>query len=487
MASWEAVVQPFDDGEAGCDWSKVGRDVAKEHGTVIVLLGNDPQTHTVLGDPSRKEGDLKGISSYLNRRVWELDETKRVTVEELMRSDPKSWPSSRAEAKARGAGKSADSLGTNTRTIRGACRFIEYSESTEAGLKASDIVELEDGTQIDWFLWEGDRPRIHSYAARSGYVAVLYKNELYDVTDHAATFRSFGIAEASVRQRVWIVVRPPEFCEDTGRTGIYPRTDRNGLLIQGGDRAGDSLPIHDWAAQFVERMPEALMEANRSARTGDEGSVTDRSWRERLAGQFGKLWRIPRFRAATKGDSSVTPEVPGGQPRKAPKKRRPGSRSGGGKGGMTGESSSGSRPGPRTAVRNRLAGAIPHFRHVRADSMDDSGHLAAWQPNDPEHPEGVVLINIEHPVLEAEVERWTSMYAPSQAEQVASEVRQAYGELAVAKVAHSEQLAAILPRDVIETELRSGAAMTMALLGLMGADAMLSNRLKFRVGRRRTG
>jgi hypothetical protein len=119
--------------------------------------------------------------------------------------------------------------------------------------------------------------------------------------------------------------------------------------------------------------------------------------------------------------------------------------------------------------------------------MDDSGHLAAWQPNDPEHPEGVVLINIEHPVLEAEVERWTSMYAPSQAEQVASEVRQAYGELAVAKVAHSEQLAAILPRDVIEADLRSGAAMTMALLGLMGADAMLSNRLKFRVGRRRTG
>ena len=36
------VVEPFDDEEAGCDWSKVGRDVAEEHGTVIVLLGQRP-------------------------------------------------------------------------------------------------------------------------------------------------------------------------------------------------------------------------------------------------------------------------------------------------------------------------------------------------------------------------------------------------------------------------------------------------------------
>ena len=51
----------------------------------------------------------------------------------------------------------------------------------------------------------------------------------------------------------------------------------------------------------------------------------------------------------------------------------------------------------------RSAGGLPTYRMAREDQFDHNGMLAAWSPNDPEHPEGVVLINADHRVLEDEV------------------------------------------------------------------------------------
>src|SRR5205807_6411669 len=51
----EGVYDPYDDPVHGCDWSKVKPDWIDKHGTVIVLLGNNPTAHTVQGDPGRDE------------------------------------------------------------------------------------------------------------------------------------------------------------------------------------------------------------------------------------------------------------------------------------------------------------------------------------------------------------------------------------------------------------------------------------------------
>ena len=483
----ESVVKPFEDPEHGCDWSQVGRDWVGEHGTVVVLLGNDPRTDTVEGDPSRPEKDIKGISAYLNRRIWEIPAGTEVHVEELMQSERSMWPRDRKEASARGRGVRTGVMGTQVRQIQGAQHYIEYSGNSNGRLASRGTVPLSDGTEVDWFLWENDRPRVDSYAAISGYTAVLYRNELYDVSDHQATFRSFGITESSVRSRVWLVVRPPEYCERTGRRGIYPRTDRNGLLIQGGLRAGEPLPIHEWAAGFCDQMPDELMDAIRAARAGGSGTIRDAKWRDRLADRFGRLWRISRLRARKSGELTVKPEKPGTQTTSRPTPPRSGSGTSGGSGATGGKPVIGTRRGPAPAVRTKVAGGIPTFRRVRADEMDNPGLLAAWQAHDPEHPEGVVLINVEHPVLESEIDRWRDVYPPSKAEEVKEEVLQVYGELAVSKVAHSEYLKSVLPREVVENELRSGTALTMALLGLMGADSLLAGRLAGRVGRRKLG
>lgn len=479
----DAVVFPFDDPVSGCDWSRVKPEWIGEHGTVIVLLGDSPSRSTVLGDPNREEDDIKGISSYLNRRIWEIPAGVQVTVEELMHSDPRRWPVSAAESGRRGGGSNPNSLGVIHRSIQGALHFIRYPDAKEGRLGSSGTVVLRDGTQVDWYLWNGERPAIQSYAAQSGYVAALYRNELYDVSAHHATYRSFGITESKVRTRLWLVVRPQELDPESGRRGIYSRTDRNALLISGGREAGGSLPISDWAAEFADHMPAEILEAIRAERATGGGTIRDERWRERLAERFGRFWQIPRLRARSGGSETVTAIQAGTgvQRRLVSSTTRSGASTGGCTGTRGNQTGIGSSSGGTPAVRTQVAGGIPTFRRVPATDLDE-GMLAAWQPHDPEHPEGVVLLNVEHPVLEAEVRRWQDEYPPHHADAIKEEVMQVFGELAVAKIAHSERLKSILPVTVVEQQLRSPTALTMALLGLLGSDAVIADRLagKFR-------
>src|SRR5262249_16385248 len=197
---------------------------------------------------------------------------------------------------------------TSVRQIRGAHHFIEYPtpEGRDGKITASGTKRLSDSTEVDWFLWDGPRPQVGSYAALGGYLCPLYRNELYDVSSHPATYRSFGISESTVRSRLWLVIRPPEAEGRTG-FGVYPRTDRNALHILGGPNAGGPLPMNDWGSEFAERMPDEILNAIKLARANGEGTITDATWRERLADRFGSRWRIVRLRARPGGALSVAP------------------------------------------------------------------------------------------------------------------------------------------------------------------------------------
>lgn len=485
--SLEHVVVPFDDADEGCDWSAVKPSWMGDHGTVIILLGDDAAQHTVLGDPNRTENDLKGISSYLNKRIWEVPSNVEVYVEELRVHDRADWPRSEEEAHGAQAALGPDRR-TNKRRILGAKHYIEYPRPYEKGsLKASGVLPFTDGTHALWFLWEGERPQIQGYAATGGYIAALYENELYDVTAHSATYRSFGVTEATVRRNLWVVLEPPKL--NSEGHGVYPRTDRNALLIRGGPTAGASLPVQDWGAQFADNMPEEVVEALRAARGGQSGSITDDAWRERLADRFGSLWRLMRLRAKPAGQMSIEPTSRGTAPlmERIIRKAQPRPKPSGSEGGRSGTLSLGKDRGPQPASPSMMAGGIPHYRFVRAEELgEEDKMLAVWMKHDPEHPEGVVLINHEHPMLEAEVHRWQSMYADHLAEQVKNEVLGVYGEIAVAKVAHSEHLKGHLPTQQIEDELRSPAALTMSLLGLMAEEAVIATRIGGKLGKRRT-
>jgi hypothetical protein len=137
-----------------------------------------------------------------------------------------------------------------------------------------------------------------------------------------------------------------------------------------------------------------------------------------------------------------------------------------------------------SAKRTVVTGGIPDYEFVKADAIE-TGMLAVWQPHHPEHPSGVVLINVEHPVLVQQVDYWQKNYPDHLAEQIADDVLAVYGEVAVAKVAHTEHLKSVLPSQTVEQDLRSPAALTTALLGLIAEEAVIAPRLGGKYAKRR--
>ena len=115
----------------------------------------------------------------------------------------------------------------------------------------------------------------------------------------------------------------------------------------------------------------------------------------------------------------------------------------------------------------------------------DAGMLAAWQANDPQYREAAVLINVDHEVLREQITNWQAQYPDHYAEAIENEVIDVYGQIAVSKIAHSEYLKGIVPSQIVEKDLRSDAALTMALLGLMAEESVLATRIGGKFSRKK--
>ncbi len=200
---YEEVVKPFG------EWQSVRPGWLKEQGTVVVCLGNSGKEDTFLGRDGK--GDIKGISAYLNKRIWKAPAGVKIHVQELRSGKRASWPRSLSEASGSASGDGPDRR-WNRREIRGAAYYASEISSRGA-LGAKGTVVLSDKTEIDWYLWAGDRPSVHTYAHETGYIAALYKNELYDERTHFAHFRSFGIHQSAVRSKLTLIARPPRLGE----------------------------------------------------------------------------------------------------------------------------------------------------------------------------------------------------------------------------------------------------------------------------------
>ena len=475
---WVDVVEPYDATEEnGVDWRSVLPDWLGDCGTAIVLLGNDPTQNTALGNPDHTaEASTHGLAQYLNRRIWELPTDLEVAVEALPVTDRTKWPRSRKEY-------TTKQSSARVRRVHGAKELILDPGKSKGNLKTAGTVPLDDGSEVDWFLWEGDRPERSNHAFTNGFIAALYDEELYDYATSHNTYRQFGISEKAVRERVWLIIRP----QREGGKGVYANSSRTRLLLMGGVKAGEPLPMADWGYEFVSNMPEEIITAIKEERSDREGSLNDDSWRDRLADRFGSRWRISRWRRTSTGTTSGTSTSTGTRPRKRRVKRepRPTTAPTGGQGGTTGANNTGtsSRTGTEKGKSTKVGGGLPRFRPARQTEFDP-GILASWQASDPLCPEGMVLLNIDHPVLFSQIEYWQNQYPDFLAEEISKEVIKVYGEVAVAKVAHSEFLRTELADSRQVKELRSDHALTMSLLGLIAEEAIIATRLGGKLGTR---
>ncbi len=366
------------------DWNSVVPPWIKEHGTVVALLGSEQYPDTILGNPQAGEGEIKGLSVYLNTRFWDLNltATHRITVAELRSEKKNRWP--------QGPDEKDDSRRANNRRILGARHFLTNVPAPHGNLGNSGVLALDQGrVSAHWFLWEGERPAIDSYAKKSGYIAVKYKDELFEPTSSKAHFRWFGVIEGKVQQKLSIVLEPHLYLPGNGAWGIHPDQSRNRLIFTGGGDKGVALPLSDWGAEFAEGLPDAIREAISAARGEFSGTIENDEYRRRLQDKFGDRWRIKVLAEATRNGSRGTPvdvttttdeiEVippppPPPPPTIGPRKRR---------------NRRGSRPAIVVLRKKAVAGGtekgiefsspvdVPRYQLAHMDDFEKQWHLAA--------------------------------------------------------------------------------------------------------------
>lgn len=479
-----AVMNPAIHKVDGIDWDAIRPDWLKEHGTVVVMLGSEKHPDTVLGNPDAGENDIKGLSVYLNSRFWNLTKAE-VKVLELRSEKKSSWP--------HGPGDTDDARRFNGRIIYGAKHYLTDVEAPKGKLRASGTLPIVDGkVQVDWYLWQGERPAIHSYAKRPGFIAVKYGDELFELTSGKVDFRAFGVVEAKVQQNLFLILEPQHYQTAGDKWGIHPDQSRNRLIFTQPKVKGVAIPLYDWGRDFAENIPNEILEAIQEARGETAGTIEDEAYRKRLQDKFGARWTVKRLVQARKEDTNPEPVTNLAGVAEShvashltaesnPSEEGRGER----KVAKTVQRKLAAKEGPNLGVMSEDPVDVPRYRFSRADAFTRPWHMAMWVPHDPEGP--TVLINVESHVLNEIIRYHQSAYPDVFAEEVADVVRKVFGEVAACKIAHSQKLVRILPEEELDKDYRSEAALTVGLMGLLAEEAVIAQRLSKKIGKATNG
>jgi hypothetical protein len=347
----------------------------------------------------------------------------------------------------------------------------------------------ENRVNAHWYLWQGKRPAIHSYAKKTGYIAVRYKDELFELSSHKAHFRWFGVADLKIQQNLTIILEPALFDPQIAMWGIYPDQSRNRLIFIGNGEKGVSLPLPDWGYEFSENMPEEIREAIRKARGEGPNSLEDEEYRKRLQDKFGNRWLTKQLVQAREGEQDLRNATPSNESVETTERDRDRER----------ERTSRKKrkrarrvqiirlraveDGDGEGVERQVAVDVPKFKYVGKEEFDVEWHLASWVPVDPEGP--TVLMNRESPILLEAIKYHQEQYPDIYAQEVEDIVKTTYGEVAVCKIAHSQKLIAHVVEEDLDTTYRNDAALTIALLGLLAEESLIAQRLG-KLGRKKT-
>jgi hypothetical protein len=234
-----------------------------------------------------------------------------------------------------------------------------------------------------------------------------------------------------------------------------------------------------WGVEFADNMPLAILEAIKKARGDVEGSIENEEYRKRLQDKFGSRWTIRRMVAAkpesvqqtTSPATITTDETPVPDlviPTKLRSKRK--------RTKSLQHVRLLAKPGTGgTAVELEVPVDVPKYRYGEAEDFEESWHLAQWSPSEPGGP--TVVLNKESPMLLEAIKYHQDQYPDVYADDVRKTVMEVYGEVAVAKIAHSQKLVTKVSEQELDQSYRNEAALTVALMGLLAEDMLIGVRL----------
>lgn len=481
------VYPPYWDEELKLNWAETLPDFIKKagHGTTFTLLGRNLSDHTIDGDPERAERHRYLGRKYFNTRFWTLPEGVTLRVYEL----PESWATSRKPA------PGAERIG-QFRTVRGARSLIEYAKTSgESFVANKGTVDLSDGAKVHWWLRTLPKVETGGLGATSAYIGVLYRGELYgvaytesddgDTKAGAHVYRQFGIGSDVVRRRVFLIIEPPEYDDVTGNPGVAPSTGRADLYWMGSGLSARSVKPADWSAEFGEKLPQEILDAINAEYETRERSDDREERLKRVMDRFAKRWKAPRARAQQDdADTTTEPTSTGSaprlpidqptQPRRPRQSRRKKVVVMRGRAGevVIGQPGVGQTPAKKTAV----SVGIPDCQWVSAADINDDGMIGAWQKPTPQYPNGCIELDKGHFVIKSQIEHWQKQYPAAVSNEVEQLVKEAYEEVAIAKVSHLHALTGSVFSEEKRDEMLSNPALSMALLGLISEDALIAPR-----------
>jgi hypothetical protein len=255
-------------------------DLIDDHGTMVILLGNDADSDTMLA-PKDASSPTKWVRRYLNTRYFRFPAGVTLRARE-------GWESPRTD--------------TDTNVVR---KVTGQEEYLETHAEAKGIVPLTKATARWWLL--KDEPALggnSGFMASSGHTAALYQDELYEMlTGRAAVARLqlFGVIFGY--NRVVIYVEPD------ADQNLKSNTARTHLLLN-----KEPLPWADWAADFRERMPPEIQKLIEDVVSGTSAADHKQAIKERLR-QIRDLFKLSRYRRTAAGELSVDESTVGGKAR----------------------------------------------------------------------------------------------------------------------------------------------------------------------------
>jgi hypothetical protein len=472
------VYPPYYDDETGIDWAatipKFIRDAG--HGTTFTLLGRSLGEDTIDGDSERGESNRFLGRKYFNTRFWQLPEGVSLRVYE-MPEDRSMWAPGKGQF----------------RKVRGARSLIEYRKKDGTDfIEASNVVPLPDGTKVHWWLRTEPKVETGGLGATSAYIGVLYRDELYgqaytdsedgDTKTGANVYRQFGIGSDSVRRRVFLVIEPPEYDEATGASGVAPSTGRADLYWMGSGISSRSVKPSDWSADFGGKVPKEILDAINAEYDSREQSDDREERLKRVMDRFADRWKASRARVQpAETDTTTTPTSPGTVPRspidsptkpRKPRKKKVVVVRGRGGDTVIGQPDTGTTPAKRTSV----SVGVPHCRWVTAEDINDAGMIAAWQKPTAQYPNGCIELDEDHPVVRTQIEHWQNQYSPAVKNDVEKLVKDAYEDVAMAKVSHLHALTGVVFSEEQRDTMLLNPALSASLLGLIAEDALIGPR-----------
>jgi len=381
-------------------------EAIKEHGTMVVLLGQSEAQNTT-EPPKGMPMPAKWILRYLNARYFRFPTGVSLKVREghtLPRGDKHNF----------------------LRKVDGMEKVLQNISESHGSVQLT-------GARAHWWIVKPDADTNSGHFTPPGHAAALFQDELYDLsTNRAGTTRlqQFGVVFGHAR--VVLYIEP-----ETTTQRVEANTARTALSLN-----GEPLPWAEWAAEFRDKMPSELRDLVEEVGAKSVSSDHKQAIRERLK-QILDLFKIKRYRPNTRGSLTLDAEsnAAGG----APKER------GGKSAGSAGSGGSGGRGGSIYGLFLAAEGLAAEEVLVRGEPERKWTSIAdgTRSPGDMEDraakymtAQNLLLINGDFRVFTDMMERWKAKYehAPGSAATVESVVREWFEQQLVETVVSAQAL-----------------------------------------------